>query len=229
MIPLRDDNPSRGTPFVTIALVVVNALIFLYEFQLGLQSEAGLDRFFDAYAFDYSVFSSALAGGGPSPGAVAPLFTHMFLHANWLHVGGNMLYLWIFGNNVEERLGAARFIVFYLLCGIGAALGQGLLSPGPMVGASGAIAGVLGAYLVMFPGARVSTLVFLGIFITVLQLPALLVIGFWIVEQLVAGLAELRMAEHAAGGVAYYAHIVGFFVGIPLLFVLRPARWRTFH
>ncbi len=223
MIPFKDDNPLRSTPIVTIALVVVNVLVFLYEFQLGLGDSALLDRFLDAYSFDYGGFTREIARRGLTLSTLAPLFTHMFLHANWLHVGGNMLYLWIFGNNVEDRLGPLRFLVFYLLCGFAAALGQGLLSPGPMVGASGAIAGVLGAYLVMFPGSRVSTLVFLGIFVTILQLPALLVIGFWIVEQLIAGLGELRMAGHPAGGVAYYAHIVGFFAGIPLLFVLRPA------
>ena len=228
MIPLKDDNPLRNTPIVTIALVVVNVLVFIYEFQLGLQGGGGLDGFFDRYSFDYGELASGVGRHGLTLTTLAPLFTHMFVHANWLHVGGNMLYLWIFGNNVEDRLGGARFLVFYLLCGVGAALGQGLLAPGPMVGASGAIAGVLGAYLVMFPGSRVSTLIFLGIFITVLQLPAILVIGFWIVEQLVAGLGELRMASHAAGGVAYYAHIVGFFLGIPLLFVLRPARARSY-
>ena len=224
MIPFKDDNPLRSTPLITIALVVVNVLVFLYEFQLGLQSDARLNQLLDAYSFDYGQFSSNVAAHGLTLTTLAPLFTHMFLHANWLHVGGNMLYLWIFGNNVEDRLGSVRFTLFYFLCGIAAALGQGILSPGPMVGASCAIAGVLGAYLIMFPGSRVSTLVFLGIFITILQLPAILVIGFWIIEQLVAGLAELRMAGHAAGGVAYYAHIFGFFAGIPLLFLLRPAR-----
>ncbi len=227
MIPLKDDNPLRNTPIVTIALVVANVLLFLYEFQLGLQNDAALNRFFDQYSFDYGEFSAGVAGG-LTLGTIAPLFTHMFVHANWLHVGGNMLYLWIFGNNVEDRLGSIRFTIFYFVSGIGAALGQGLLSPGPMVGASGAIAGVLAAYLVLYPGSRVSTLVFLGIFITILQLPAIIVIGFWIVEQLVAGLAELRMAGHAAGGVAYYAHIVGFFIGVPLVFVLRPSRARAY-
>jgi membrane associated rhomboid family serine protease len=223
VIPLKDDNPTRSIPTVTIALIVINLLAFLYEFQLGLEG-VSLEPFLDRYAFDYTQFSQNVGRQGLTLGTLAPLFTHMFLHANWLHVGGNMLYLWIFGNNVEDRIGSGRFVFFYLLCGTAAALGQGLIEPGPMIGASGAVAGVLGAYLVMFPGSRVSTLVFLGIFITVLQLPALLVIGFWIVEQLVAGLVELRMSEHAAGGVAYYAHIVGFLAGIPLLFLFRPAR-----
>ena len=227
MLPLKDDNPSRSTPIVTYALVAINVVIFLYE-QFGLSSDAALNRFFDQYAFDFTAFRDSFTHGGPTLATVAPLFTHMFLHANWLHVGGNMLYLWIFGNNVEDRLGSLRFILFYFASGIAAAVGQGLVSPEPMIGASGAIAGVLGAYLFMFPGARVSTLIFLGVFITVLQLPALLVIGFWIVTQLVAGLGELRMAGgHPAGGVAYFAHIFGFVAGIPLLLLLRAGTRRA--
>jgi membrane associated rhomboid family serine protease len=226
VIPLKDDNPVRSTPIVTLALVTVNVVVFLYE-QFGLQGPA-LDHFLDLYAFDYTAFVRSLSRG-LTLATLAPLFTHMFLHANWLHVGGNMLYLWIFGNNVEDRLGSLRFLVFYLLCGVAAAVGQGIVAPEPMIGASGAIAGVLGAYLVMFPRARVSTLVFLGVFVTILQLPALLLIGFWIVEQIVAGVVEqLRMTAHQAGGVAYFAHIFGFVAGIPLLFLLRPSTRRVY-
>jgi membrane associated rhomboid family serine protease len=228
VIPLKDDNPLRSTPLVTIALVLVNVVVFLYEFQLMLTDPNALNAFMDAYSFDYGALTERIAASGITLGGVVPLFTHMFLHANWLHVGGNMLYLWIFGNNVEDRLGAVRFLLFYLAAGLAAALGQGMLAPGPMVGASGAIAGVLAAYLLMFPGARVSTLIFLGLFITIIQLPALLVIGFWIVEQLVAGLGALRMSGHAAGGVAYFAHIIGFAAGIPLLFLLRPSARRVY-
>ena len=227
MIPLKDDNPIHSTPVVTIAVIAACVIVFLYQ-QFVLASDAALNAFLDRYAFDYAAFVRSLTRGGPTLATVAPLFTHMFLHANWLHIGGNMLYLWIFGNNVEDRLGSVRFLAFYLLAGIAAAIGQGILAPEPMIGASGAIAGVLAAYLVLFPGARVSTLIFLGIFITVLQLPALLVIGFWIVAQLVAGLAELRMATHPAGGVAYYAHIFGFVAGIPLLLVLRAGTRRAY-
>ncbi len=132
-----------------------------------------------------------------------------------------MLYLWVFGDNIEDRLGSATYLLFYLLCGIVAAIGQGLVSPSPMVGASGAIAGVLGAYLVLFPTARIRTLIFLGIFITVLQLPALVVIGFFIVIQFIEGFASLRLSGHAATeNVAYFAHIFGFFAGIGLLLLL---------
>jgi membrane associated rhomboid family serine protease len=136
-----------------------------------------------------------------------------------------MLYLWIFGDNVEDRLGSARYLVFYLLCGVAAAIGQGVISGGPLVGASGAIAGVLGAYLVMFPGTRIRTLIFLGIFITIVQLPAVIVIGFWIVIQIVSGLAEHRVsAQQATEQVAYFAHVIGFVAGIVLLFFFRPRR-----
>jgi membrane associated rhomboid family serine protease len=135
-----------------------------------------------------------------------------------------MLYLWIFGDNVEDRFGSAQYLVFYLLCGIVAAIGQGLISPEPMVGASGAIAGVLAAYLVMYPTARVSTLVFLGFFITIVELPALIVIGMFIVLQIIEGVAELRLAGHAAtANVAYFAHIFGFVAGLLLLVFFRRA------
>jgi len=146
----------------------------------------------------------------------------MFVHGGWLHIIGNMLYLWIFGDNVEDRFGSVAYLVFYLLCGVVAAIGQGLLQPEPMVGASGAIAGVLGAYLVMFPVARVSTLVFLGIFITILQLPALIVIGFFIVLQFIDALAELRFTAHqATTNIAYFAHLFGFTAGVVLCLLFR--------
>jgi len=151
-----------------------------------------------------------------------PLISHMFLHGGWLHVIGNMLYLWIFGDNVEDRFGSAQYLVFYLLCGIVAAIGQGLISPSPMVGASGAIAGVLAAYLLMYPTARISTLVFLGLFITIVELPALIVIGMFIVLQVIEGIAELRLTGHAAAQqVAYFAHIWGFAAGLLLLVFFR--------
>jgi membrane associated rhomboid family serine protease len=146
----------------------------------------------------------------------------MFLHGGWLHIIGNMLYLWVFGDNVEHRLGSPTYLLFYLLCGVAAAVGQGLVSPAPMLGASGAIAGVLGAYLVLAPGARIRTLIFLGIFITVVQLPAIVVIGFFIVIQLIEGVASLRLEGYpATEQVAYFAHIFGFVTGIVLLFLLR--------
>src|SRR5207245_2285970 len=150
------------------------------------------------------------------------LVPHVFLHGGWRLALGTMLSPWIFGDIVEDRFGSAQYLVFYLLCGIIAAIGQGLVSPSPMVGASGAIAGVLGAYLVLFPTVRIRTLIFLGIFITLVNLPALVVIGFFIVIQFVEGFASLRLSGHpATEQIAYFAHVFGFFAGIALLFALR--------
>jgi membrane associated rhomboid family serine protease len=183
-----------------------------------------LEAFYDRYSFDWLEFTRRIAAGDLGVDTFIPLVSHMFLHGGWLHVIGNMLYLWIFGDNVEDRFGSAQYLVFYLLCGIVAAIGQGLILPEPMVGASGAIAGVLGAYLILYPTARVSTLVFLGFFITIVELPALIVIGMFIVLQIVEGVAELRLAGHAASAnVAYFAHIFGFVAGMLLLFFFRRA------
>jgi len=204
VIPLHDANPAGRAPVVNRLLIAANVLVWLYTLSLA-RTPAALDAFYDAL--------------------FVPLFTHIFLHGGWLHILGNMLYLWIFGDNVEDRLGSGPYLIFYLLCGIVAAIGQGLIAPEAMVGASGAIAGVLGAYLVMYPTARVSTLIFLGIFISVVQLPALIVIGFFIVLQVIDALAELRMTDHqAASNIAYVAHIFGFVAGVLLLFLFRQQR-----
>ncbi len=171
MIPLRDANPVRSTPIVNRLLLAINLVAWIYVVYLSRQPGA-LDAFYERYSFDWLEFTRRIAAGDLGVDTFVPLISHMFLHGGWLHVIGNMLYLWIFGDNVEDRLGSARYLVFYLLCGIVAAIGQGLISPSPMVGASGAIAGVLGAYLLMYPTARISTLVFLGLFITIVELPA---------------------------------------------------------
>jgi len=195
--------------------------VFIYTLTLIRQPDA-LDAFYGRFSFDFAAFASSLAHGQLTLATFAPLFTHMFVHGGWLHIIGNMLYLWIFGDNVEDRLGSGPYLIFYLLCGIIAAIGQGIVQPEPMVGASGAIAGVLGAYLVMFPAARVSTLVFLGIFITILQLPAVIVIGFFIVLQVIDALASLRFTTHeAAQHIAYFAHLFGFAGGILLFLLFR--------
>jgi membrane associated rhomboid family serine protease len=223
VIPLHDANPSRGVPVVTRLLLFVNIGLWIYALYLSRQPGA-MEAFYDQYAFDWTTFTAALARGDASISTFIPLITHQFLHGGWLHVLGNMLYLWIFGDNVEDALGSLRFLGFYLVCGVIAAIGQGLLAPAAMVGASGAIAGVLGAYLVMYPTARVSTLVFLGIFITVIDLPALIVIGMFVVLQIIEGIAELRLASHAATQhVAYFAHVFGFLAGVLLLPLLRRA------
>ncbi len=224
MIPFSDAEPAqanRGPSPVNRLLLFTNVVVWIY--MLYLQRTPGaLDAFLDRYAFDWSSFTRDVSTGAWTVATFVPLITHMFLHGGWLHIIGNMLYLWVFGDNVEARLGSGTYLLFYLLCGIIAAIGQGIVSPAPMLGASGAIAGVLGAYLVLSPGARIRTLIFLGIFITVVQLPAIIVIGFFIVIQFIEGFASLRIAGHAATEqVAYFAHIFGFFAGIVLLFVLR--------
>src|SRR5213593_1963899 len=190
MIPLHDANPTRNIPIVTRLLLFTNIAIWLYIVYLS-RTAGAVEVFYDRWAFDWSAFIGALSRpwNVDTLQAFIPLFTHQFLHGGWLHVLGNMLYLWIFGDNVEDRLGSGPYLVFYLLSGIVAAIGQGLVQPEPLVGASGAIAGVLGAYLVSFPAARVSTLVFLGIFITIVQLPAFVLIGFFIVVQAIDGIA----------------------------------------
>jgi membrane associated rhomboid family serine protease len=221
MIPISDVNPTRGPAIVNRLLLFTNIVVWIYI--LNLQRTPGaLEAFFDRYAFDWTRFTNDLASGAWNLGTFVPLITHMFLHGGWLHIIGNMLYLWVFGDNIEDRFGSATYLLFYILCGIVAAVGQGLVAPSPMLGASGAIAGVLGAYLVLFPGARIRTLIFLGIFITVVQLPAFVVIGFFVVIQFIEGFASLRLSGHAATeNVAYFAHIFGFFAGVVLLFVLR--------
>ncbi len=221
MIPLRDANPVRSTPIVNRLLLAVNLVAWIYVVYLTRQPGA-LEAFFDRYSFNWLEFTRRIASGDLSWDTFVPLVSHMFLHGGWLHVLGNMLYLWIFGDNVEDRFGSAPYLVFYLLCGIVAAIGQGLISPEPMVGASGAIAGVLAAYLLMYPTARVSTLVFLGIFITIVELPALIVIGMFIVLQVIEGVAELRLTGYeATQQIAYFAHIFGFAAGLLLLVFFR--------
>ncbi len=221
MIPLRDANPVRSLPIVNRLLLAVNLVAWIYIVYLTRQPGA-LEAFFDRYSFDWLEFTQRIATGDLSLDTFVPIVSHMFLHGGWLHVLGNMLYLWIFGDNIEDRFGSAQYLIFYLLCGVVAAIGQGLIAPAPMVGASGAIAGVLAAYLILSPTARVSTLVFLGLFITIVELPALIVIGMFIVLQIIEGVAELRVAGHAAAQhIAYFAHICGFAAGLLLLVFFR--------
>jgi membrane associated rhomboid family serine protease len=221
MIPLHDANPTRNIPIVTRLLLFVNIALWIYVVYLS-RTPAAAEALYERYAFDWTAFTHALTAGHISIDTFVPLIAHQFLHGGWLHVLGNMLYLWIFGDNVEDSMGSLPYLAFYLLCGVIAAIGQGIVSPSPMVGASGAIAGVLGAYLVMYPTARISTLVFLGLFISVIDLPAVIVIGFFVVLQIIEGVAELRLTAHAAAQqVAYFAHVFGFLAGIVLLFVFR--------
>lgn len=213
MFPFKDNIPTERFPVVTILLIAVNVAVFIYELSLG----PAVDGFITSYGMTpYEITQGATVhpkGGIP---AYATLITSMFLHAGWLHIIGNMLFLWIFGNNVEDSMGRFRFVLFYLMCGLVAGFAQIAIEPQstiPNVGASGAIAGVLGGYLLLFPRARVTTLVFLGIFITVIELPAVVVLLFWFVIQVFSGTATLY-GESAGGGVAYFAHIGGFVAGL---------------
>jgi membrane associated rhomboid family serine protease len=224
VFPLKDDNPSHTTPVVTIAFIVVNVLVFLYQFSLEVGGREGA-RAAESFIREFGLVPCRLTGachGSPDlPSPVLTIFTSMFMHGGWFHVGGNMLYLGIFGNNIEDTLGHVRYLLFYLASGVAAALAQVAMGPTsdvPMVGASGAVSGVLGAYLLLFPHAHVTTLIILGFFFRVVKIPALVVLGFWIVLQVLNGLGSFG----ARGGVAFFAHIGGFLAGVGLLFVLRP-------
>jgi membrane associated rhomboid family serine protease len=213
MIPLRDSQRSYSTPYVTILLIVCNALVFLYTVSLDPYSQ---NDFLTVY------------GMVPARLRWDTLLTSMFLHGGWLHVIGNMWFLWIFGDNVEDVLGHWVYLLFYVLCGVAAGLTQLMLSPDsrvPTVGASGAIAGVMGAYLVKFPHARIVTLVFLFVFVTTVEVPAALMLAFWFVMQLFSGVGTIGHSQISQGGVAWFAHVGGFLAGILLILMLptKPA------
>ena len=222
MLPLRDENPRRTVPVVNIVLIIINVLMFFWELSLGPNLEPALS----AVAFVPARFWLSPLG----PGNIFSIFVSMFLHGGFLHLGGNMLYLWIFGDNIEDRLGHGRYLIFYLLCGIAATLAHAITnasSPVPSIGASGAIAGVLGGYLVLFPKARVLTLIPIFFFITIREIPAIIVLGLWFVLQLFVGVGSFGAVDPNAGGVAYFAHIGGFIFGMLLVLVMggprRPA------
>ena len=236
MIPLRDDVPSRTVPFVNYALIALNVAVFVLELGMG----EGLERFL----YQAAVIPSLFTGRDGSLGvgeAVATTFsadlglrvlTSMFLHGGWAHIIGNMLYLWIFGDNCEDRMGHVRYLVFYLLCGWAASYAHIASDPTsriPSIGASGAIAGVLGAYITMYPHARVVAMLPLGFFMHMVQIPALFFLGFWFLTQFLYGAASITERTVQTGGVAWWAHIGGFVAGLVLVWVFqnrsrRPAR-----
>jgi len=247
MLPLKDDLPNRTVPAVTVGIIALNVLVYLYQASLDLGAPPLTDR--ATAGLNCLRLDPAMAAENPGLAFVCELgaipcrlldacvspetfphpwltvFTSMFLHGGLLHLGGNMLYLWIFGNNVEDTLGHLRFAVFYLASGIVAVAAQTMVNPDsaiPMVGASGAVSGVLGAYLLLFPYATVLTLVTIGFFIRFVHVPALLVLGFWIVFQFIQGYLSLHVRD--GGGVAFFAHVGGFVAGMVLLFVMRPRR-----
>ncbi|HLD13195.1 MAG TPA: rhomboid family intramembrane serine protease [Burkholderiales bacterium] len=226
MIPLRDDNPTTITPFVTYIFIAACILVFLWQMSLG-------EKGFEAAVLALGVIPATLLGDARLPPElylvppVATVFSSMFLHGGFMHLAGNMLYLWIFGNNVEDSMGHVRFVIFYLLCGVAAVLAQAWPNPEstiPMIGASGAISGVLGAYLLLFPRAHVLVLIPLGMFSRMVPLPAMVVLGFWFVLQLVSS----ALADGSQGGVAFGAHIGGFVAGMILIPVFKYRHVRLF-
>lgn len=219
MFPIRDTVRSSTFPIVNVIIIVINLLIFLYEVSLG--------RHIEVFVLQFGLTPVRFFWGLQNQlrDAIIPLFTSMFLHGGWLHVLGNMWFLHIFGDNVEDRVGHVRYVFFYLLCGIGAGLVQTILMPRsniPMVGASGAIAGILGAYFLLFPGSRILTLVPIFIFIQLMEIPAVVFLIIWFFFQFIQG---TMMRDVTGGGVAWWAHIGGFVIGIFLiLFFRKPER-----
>lgn len=227
MIPFRDDNPTGTYPYVTVSIIILNGMVFAYEIALG---SAVKDLI-----FHYGVVPSKVVfflnhlSRDPSliTAALLPFLTSMFLHGGPIHIAGNMLYLWVFGDNVEDRLGHLRFLAFYLACGVIGGVVHVAANPVagiPCIGASGAIAGVLGAYMITFPGARVLCIIPILFIWTVVELPALAVLGFWFVIQFFSGVVAFTAVADAGGGIAWGAHIGGFFAGMVIMRVLEKTR-----
>jgi len=213
MIPLKDDIPSYRPPVITVALISINCLIYFLLLSLGEGYQLALVKW---GTIPYEVTHGVELTPELSFSIPLSLFSSMFLHGGFFHLAGNMLYLWIFGDNVEDQLGHAKFFIFYILCGLAASLLHIFTTPNsqvPMVGASGAIAGVLGAYIIRFPHARILTLIFFGFFIRIVAVPALFVLGFWFILQLLYALPSIGSTS---GGVAWFAHVGGFLAGIVL-------------
>ena len=230
MIPIRDDTPRFSTPYVSYFLIALNTLVFLFELALGPETR-------NEFMFQFGVMPAHITGllSGMSrvsaPAALLPVFTSMFLHASWLHLIANMWVLWIFGDNIEDYLGHFRYILFYLFSGIAAAVTHTILNAGsrvPSVGASGAIAGVMGAYFLLYPRARVLTLVPLLFFFTFWWLPAWIVLGYWFLVQFLSGTATAIAYSQSSGGIAFWAHVGGFVAGMVLIKIF-PARPRGFR
>ena len=226
MIPLRDDNPTSIKPVVTITLVALCVVVFVWELSLGQALERAI--------YSFGAIPAVLFGNKAlNPELVAipaglTVISSMFLHGGWMHLIGNMLYLWIFGNNIEDSMGHIKFIVFYIVCGIAAAFAHALLEPTstiPMIGASGAISGVLGAYLLLFPRARVYVAIPIGFFVHAAYLPAMFVLGFWFVLQLISS----AFAPPGQGGIAFFAHIGGFIAGMALIPFFKYRNVRFFN
>lgn len=213
MIPIKDENPTETVPFVTVAIITTNILAFAYELSLG---QEGVTRL----VMEMGVVPREMTAGGLNLSHSPTFMTSMFLHGGLLHLLGNMLYLWIFGNNIEDALGHVRFVLFYLLCGVAATALHVALNSGsakPVIGASGAISGVLGAYLILYPKARVWTIIFYFFLIRLIRVPAVVVLVIWILYQVLSAAVLSAYSTADAGGVAVFAHIGGFVAGIVLL------------
>jgi membrane associated rhomboid family serine protease len=227
VIPLHDDNPTEIAPLLTIFFIIICVLVFFWQISLGGQGN-------QAAVFSLGVIPAVLLNKVSLPPELAlipaelTVFTSMFMHGGFMHLAGNMLYLWIFGNNVEDAMGHVRFVIFYLLCGIAAVFGQVLQNPAseiPMIGASGAISGVLGAYLLLYPHARILVLIPLGFYAHMVRLPAGLVLGIWFAIQIFSSLA----ADPNSAGVAWFAHIGGFVAGLALIPFFKRSDVTLFH
>jgi membrane associated rhomboid family serine protease len=213
MIPLRDTQPRYSTPYITILLIAINAVVFLFELSL------------DPFSRNHFVHAYAIV---PAHLHLSALVTSMFLHGGWMHIIGNMWFLWIFGDNVEDILGHFNYLIFYLACGVAAGLLFVAMSSGshvPTIGASGAIAGVMGAYMVKFPGSRITTLIFIFVFFTTVDVPAVFMLLYWFVLQIYGGLGTIAESNLSQGGIAWFAHVGGFLAGMLLIFIL-PTRAR---
>ena len=226
ILPYRDINPTKRYPAVTVALIAINCAVYAYLMIAGRFSEMRYHAYLAEFGLTPSRFFSfeLFKLRWPVPVVMTPIAA-MFLHGNILHLAGNMLYLWIFGNNIEDKLGHIRFVFFYIFCGIVSAYAHAFTNPHsliPMIGASGAIAGILGAYLLLFPKAYVHTLIFLGFFITTVRIPALIVIGFWAIMQFASGFLSRGLNE--GGGVAWFAHVGGFLIGLLTVKLWMPRR-----
>jgi membrane associated rhomboid family serine protease len=229
VFPLKDSIPTLRPPVVTVTLILLNVAVYIWSIRSGgsilggPQADVVFDFGFIPYELSHSGEECVVVGDQTGcgeiegqPPLVLTALTSMFMHGGLLHLGGNMLFLWVFGNNVEDSMGPVKFIAFYLLAGVSALVGQyliGMNEPVPLVGASGAVAGVLGGYLLLYPRARVVTLVFIIFFVTIIELPAFFFLGFWILQQFAFGYLDLTAPAGDAGGVAYFAHIGGFVFG----------------
>ncbi len=216
MFPLRDTQPSYSTPVVTVCIIILNILIFLFQVSLGDWGNTQL-------VAEYGLI--------PARWHFSNIITSMFMHGGWMHVLGNMWFLWIFGDNIEDIMGHAKYLAFYILCGVAAALAHVFFNPGsniPTVGASGAIAGVMGAYIVKFPRSRIITLVFIFFFITTFEIPAVVMLAYWFIIQLFSGVGSIAYSHVSEQGVAWFAHVGGFLAGI-LLVHLMGTRERYFR